>query len=175
MQVVHHYCPPQLLSRQVVPWLLSPVVMHFLQWDQCNVRPEPLQFLYFFPLPQGQGALRPTFDFPAALFGWGEARVFPVLWTPCLSKSSLAMRSSPHPILPRTISRMSARSSGGIGGRPGRDFHRQNSRKPARCQPINVFGVTFTKASFHANTLESSTSINRDTLSKRRGLTLRSW
>jgi hypothetical protein len=50
--------------------------MHFRQWDQCNVRAEPQQYLYFFPLPQGQGALRPTFGFPAAMFlGRGDAKV----------------------------------------------------------------------------------------------------
>jgi hypothetical protein len=31
----------------------------------------------------------------------------------------------------------------GIGGRPGHDFQRQNRRKPVRCQPMKVFGVTF--------------------------------
>jgi metal-dependent hydrolase (beta-lactamase superfamily II) len=49
--------------------------------------------------------------------------------------------------------------------------YNRNSRDPARCHPMNVFGVTFTSASFHANTRESSTSINFDTLSKRRGAT----
>jgi hypothetical protein len=47
-----------------------------------------------------------------------------------LSNSSLAMRSSPHVGFLKAISRMSAPSSGGIGGRPGRDFQRQKRRKP---------------------------------------------
>ena len=69
------------------------------------------------------------------------------------------------------MARMRVRSSGGIRGRPGRDFQRQNSRNPARCHPMKVCGVTFTKASFHANPYESSTSINLEALSKRLGLT----
>ena len=51
---------------------------------------------------------------------------------------------------PATVSRISRLSSMGIGGRPGRDFQRQNRRKPARCQPMKVFGVTFASASCHA-------------------------
>jgi hypothetical protein len=35
------------------------------------------------------------------------------------------------------IRRMSSRLSSGIGGRPGRDFKRQNSFQPARCQRTN--------------------------------------
>jgi hypothetical protein len=47
-----------------------------MQLDQCNSREEPQQYLYFFPLPQGQGALRPTFGFPAAIFlGRGDAKI----------------------------------------------------------------------------------------------------
>ena len=51
--------------------------MHFLQWYQYNVGPELQQRLYFFPLPQGQGALRRIFDFSAYLLEWGEVSVFP--------------------------------------------------------------------------------------------------
>ena len=62
-------CPPHLLSRRVIRQSQTPVVMHSLQKDQCRTRPEPQQCLYFFPLPQGQGALRPTFDLLAAVLG----------------------------------------------------------------------------------------------------------
>ena len=41
-----------------------------------------------------------------------------------------AIRSSPHDGLLIAISRISRRSSTGIGGRPGRDFQLQNKRKP---------------------------------------------
>lgn len=37
---------------------------------------------------------------------------------------------------------MSWRKSGGIRGRPGRDFHFQNRGNALRCQPINVAGLT---------------------------------
>jgi hypothetical protein len=43
------------------------------------------------------------------------------------------------------IRRISARSSAGIGGRPGRDLRRQNNFHPARCQRINVCGRTTIK------------------------------
>lgn len=45
--------------------------------DQCNVRPEAQQYLFFFPLTQGQGALRPIFGCSAALLQWEQVRVFP--------------------------------------------------------------------------------------------------
>jgi hypothetical protein len=80
-------------------------------------------------------------------------------------KISLAIRSSPQPTWSCAISRMSARSYGGIRGLPVRHLHRQNSRNPARSHPIKDSGVIFTKASFQASPRETSTSINRDTLS----------
>ena len=67
--ISRHPCPPHLLSRRVIRQSQTPVVMHSLQKDQCRTRPEPQQCLYFFPLPQGQGALRPTFDLLAAVLG----------------------------------------------------------------------------------------------------------
>ena len=42
---------------------------------------------------------------------------------------------------------ISVRMFFGSGGRPtDRDFHRQNSRKPARCQRTNVHGFTMASA-----------------------------
>jgi len=39
---------------------IAPIVIH---WKGVNLPCFPSQqFLYFFPLPQGQGSLRPTFD-----------------------------------------------------------------------------------------------------------------
>ena len=78
----------------------------------------------------------------------GEIRI------PSLSSSSLAIRSSPHSTFSRAILRISARSSFGIGGRPARDFIRQNNRQPARCQRIIVAGCTTTSALRQSNSLE---------------------
>jgi hypothetical protein len=66
--------------------------------------------------------------------------------TPSLSRSSLAIRSSPHSTFSRAILRISSRSSIGIGGRPDRDFIRQSSLQSARCQRIIVPGCTTTSA-----------------------------
>ena len=113
--------------------------------------------------------------FPRGRFGMylravrGDTRI------PSVRSNSLAIGSSPQDTLLKAISRMSVRSSVGIRGRLGRDFQRQNRRKPARCHPMKALGVTFTRASFHAKPCESSTSMNRDALSKRIGLTFRSW
>ena len=47
----------------------------------------------------------------------------------------------------KVISRINWRISSGTFGLPlrDRDFHFQNKRKPARCQPITVSGFTITK------------------------------
>jgi hypothetical protein len=63
---------------------------------------------------------------------------------PNLSSSSLAMRSSPHSTFSRAIRRDQLGSSCGIGGRPARDFIRQNNLQPARCQRTIVAGCTTT-------------------------------
>jgi hypothetical protein len=57
------------------------------------------------------------------------------------------MRSSPHNGFSFAIRRISACNSAGIGGRPGRDFRRQNNLQPARCQRIIVSGRTTIRAS----------------------------
>ena len=66
---------------------------------------------------------------------------------------------------------ISTRSSGGIGGRPDRDFSRQSKRHPARCQRINVSGRTTTKASRQLQNRESNAREFRVTASIRRGFT----
>lgn len=65
---------------------------------------------------------------------------------PSVSSSSLARRSSPQEGLSRAIRRMSPCNSVGSGGRPDRDFPRQNRRNPWRCQRVNVAGCTMTRA-----------------------------
>ena len=63
----------------------------------------------------------------------------------------------------------------GTGGRPlGRDFQRQNKRKPFRCQRMRVSGFTTTSAFFQSNILASAAIVNRVALSVRRGVCSRS-
>jgi hypothetical protein len=64
---------------------------------------------------------------------------------PSFSRSSLAMRSSPHVRFAAAIVAISRCTSGEIAGRPGkRDYQRQNNRNPCRCQRISVSGFTMT-------------------------------
>src|SRR6202043_638233 len=55
-------------------------------------------------------------------------------------RSSPWIRGAPHSGLARLMSRISRRISSGTIGLPPRvrDFHRQNKRKPARCQRMTV-------------------------------------
>ena len=94
---------------------------------------------------------------------------------PSLSSNSLAMRSSPQIGLLRAISRISRQSSIGTGGRPGRDFQRQNRRKPWRCQRTKVWGLITTSACFQSKSLDRSMRVTRNAVSGRRGFSLRSW
>ena len=60
------------------------------------------------------------------------------------------MRGLPQVGFADDIRRISCRTSESIRGRPGfpfRDFHRQYSRKPSRCQPTTVSGLTMISAS----------------------------
>src|SRR5450631_1881694 len=63
-------------------------------------------------------------------------------------RSSPWIRRAPHSGLARLMARINWRiSSGTFGLPPGeRDLHRQNKRKPARCQRITVSGLTITRA-----------------------------
>ena len=71
----------------------------------------------------------------------GESRI----WS--LSQSSSAIRSSPQVRFSAAIRRIKRLTSADTDGRPtGLDFQRQNRRNAARCQPINVAGLTITKA-----------------------------
>ena len=98
----------------------------------------------------------------------GETRM------PNFTKSSLAMRSSPHKGFSFAIRRMSRRSSSGMGGRPGRDLQRQNSRQPARCQRTIVFGRTTITHDRQSHNRESQARLKRVAASMRRGFTPRS-
>jgi hypothetical protein len=60
------------------------------------------------------------------------------------------------------------------GGRPGRDFRRQNSFQPARCQRIIVSGRTTTRAPRQLKNREINASVIWVAGSIRRGLTPRS-
>ena len=51
--------------------------------------------------------------------------------SPSFSRSSSAIRSSPQVGFARAMATISRCRSAGIGGRPGRDFHRQKSRQPS--------------------------------------------
>ena len=70
--------------------------------------------------------------------------------------------------------RMRACNCRGIGGRPGRDFNRQNDCHPARCQRFKVSALTTTSASCHSKNRESNARETRVTGSTRRGLAPRS-
>jgi len=71
----------------------------------------------------------------------GESRI----WS--FSNSSSAIRSSPHVGFSAAIRQIKCLISAFTGGRPtSLDFQRQNRRRAARCQPINVSGLTITKA-----------------------------
>jgi hypothetical protein len=54
------------------------------------------------------------------------------------------------------IRRISACNSGGMGGRPGRDLILQDSLHPARCQRINVAGLTTASTSRQSNSRDST-------------------
>jgi hypothetical protein len=94
---------------------------------------------------------------------------------PSFTNNSLAILSSPHTGFSRAILRISARSSTGIRGRPGRrHFHRQNSRHPARCHRIIVLGCTTTSAGRHSKNLARIAKLSRVAASIRRGRAPRS-
>jgi hypothetical protein len=61
----------------------------------------------------------------------------------------------------------------GTRGLPrGLDFHRQSNRKPIRCQPRKVSGLTWTRASRQAKSRESRTKDKRVAPLARRGFHL---
>jgi hypothetical protein len=90
---------------------------------------------------------------------------------PSLSESS-ATRSWPQVGFSRAMRTINSRISWGTGGLPGRDFQRQNSRKPFRCQPSRVPGFTTIRAFFQSNSRDHSTKLHRAASVSGRGLIL---
>ena len=93
---------------------------------------------------------------------------------PRFRRSSLAMRSSPHEGFSCAIRRIRACICWGIGGRPARDFSRQNNFHPTRCQRIKVSGRTTTSAPRQLKNRERSAEVIRVTELTRRGFIPRS-
>jgi hypothetical protein len=90
--------------------------------------------------------------------------------------SSSAMRPSPQHGFSSAIVMMSARRFLGSGGRPSaRDFHRQNSRNPPRCQRTNVLGLTIASACAHGKNRLKTTSASFAAGVGRRRRAFRSW
>lgn len=84
------------------------------------------------------------------------------------------MRSSPHVGFSFPIRRIRSCTCFGIRGRPGRDFRRQNSLQPARCQRIIVSGRTTTRASRQRQNRDRNANCIRVMGSMRLGLIPRS-
>jgi hypothetical protein len=79
-----------------------------------------------------------------------------------LSQSSSAIRSSPQVRFSAALRRIKRRTCVDIAGRStGFDFQRQKRRKAARCQPINVAGLTITKAPRQSKKRASLDNTNR--------------
>jgi hypothetical protein len=84
---------------------------------------------------------------------------------PSLSSSPWT-RGAPHNGLAIAVLRMSARTSAevllrSLRPRPLRDFQRQNSLEPSRCQRITVSGFTITMTSRHLLHRRESAAQNR--------------
>ena len=78
--------------------------------------------------------------------------------------SSPWIRGAPHNGFSRDIRRISPRNSLDTGGRPGfprRDFRVQKRRKPFRCQPITVSGLTITRISLQPDHSRDRTTQKR--------------
>ena len=85
------------------------------------------------------------------------------IWS--LSQSSSAIRSSPQVRFSEAIRRIRQRSAAEIGCRPtGFDFQHQNRPNAARCQLINVAGLTITKALRQSKKRVSLDKTNRSAL-----------
>jgi hypothetical protein len=82
--------------------------------------------------------------------------------TPSL-RSSPWILGAPHSGFARLMLRIRCRISSATFGLPlrGRDFHRQNKRKPARCQRMTVSGLTIAKASLTFGAIWCNAAKNR--------------
>ncbi len=89
--------------------------------------------------------------------------------------SSPWIRGAPHNGFSRDIRRISPRTSLDTGGRPGfprRDFRVQKRRKPFRCQPITVSGLTITRISLQPDHRRDRTTQKRRSVIRSDGLAL---
>ena len=87
--------------------------------------------------------------------------------------SSPWIRGAPHNGFSRDIRRISPRTSLDTGGRPGfprRDFRVQKRRKPFRCQPITVSGLTITRISLQPDHSRDRTTQKRRSAIRSDGL-----
>ena len=87
--------------------------------------------------------------------------------------SSPWIRGAPHNGFSRDIRRISPRNSLDTGGRPGfprRDFRVQKRRKPFRCQPITVSGLTITRISLQLDHSRDRTTQKRRSAIRSDGL-----
>ena len=87
--------------------------------------------------------------------------------------SSPWIRGAPHNGFSRDIRRISPRNSLDTGGRPGfprRDFRVQKRRKPFRCQPITVSGLTITRISLQPDHSRDRTTQKRRSAIRSDGL-----
>ena len=81
--------------------------------------------------------------------------------------------SAPTTDFSRDIRRISPRNSLDTGGRPGfprRDFRVQKRRKPFRCQPITVSGLTITRISLQPDHSRDRTTQKRRSAIRSDGL-----
>lgn len=100
----------------------------------------------------------------------GESRI----WS--LTQSSSAIRSSPQVRFSPAIWRINRLTSAVSGGRPtSLDFQRQNRRNAARCQPINVAGLTMTNALRQSKKRASLDNTNRSPAVVGAAFFSRSW
>ena len=100
----------------------------------------------------------------------GESRI----WS--LSQSSSVIRSSPQVRFSGAIWRINRLTSAASGGRPtGLDLQRQNRRNAARCQPINVAGLTMTNALRQSKKRASLDNTNRSAAVVGAAFFSRSW
>jgi pilus assembly protein CpaE len=97
----------------------------------------PWHFLYFFPLPQGQGSLRPTFSPVRRCVGWLHLRR-PAGWPPPAPAASCGGTPSPARRWSSRAARVESRSRAARfqrpSGRPGGAGHRRSRRnRPRGC------------------------------------------
>jgi hypothetical protein len=99
-----------------------------------------------------------------------DRRVFNQL-SHCWAASPLGQKRPRIILAKHTICWINCRTLRGSRGLPAVDFQRQNSRKPLRCQPTSVSGLTTTSASRQLNSRDHHTKHNRAASVRRWGST----